>query len=143
MADKRKKLLAGTNWQRYNQSGRKKLPLVFWIIDDFTSLKKEMEENQEEFLIKLAAEGIGIGIYLIISAAEPGDLGAKLFEKIKMTLALEMSDRFQYGDILRQYFIPVLPGRKPEGKGIVQAKGKDSGISDSIDYERTGGRHVF
>ena len=124
LADKRKKLLAGTNWQRYNQSGRKKLPLVFWIIDDFTSLKKEMEENQEEFLIKLAAEGIGIGIYLIISAAEPGDLGAKLFEKIKMTLALEMSDRFQYGDILRQYFIPVLPEENRKGRGLCRLKGR-------------------
>ena len=83
-----------------------------------------MEENQEEFLIKLAAEGIGIGIYLIISAAGPGDLGAKLFEKIKMTLALEMSDRFQYGDILRQYFIPVLPEENRKGRGLCRLKGR-------------------
>lgn len=40
-----------------------------------------------------------------------------MFEKIKMTLALEMSDRFQYGDILRQYFIPVLPRENQKGRG--------------------------
>ncbi len=124
LAGKRKKLLAGMNWQRHNRTGREKLPVLFLVIDDFTALKKIINEDQEEFLVKLAAEGFGLGIYLIMSAAGPGEVGGKLFDKIKMTLALEMSDRFQYGDILRQYFIPVLPRENQKGRGLCRLEGR-------------------
>lgn len=124
LADKRKKMSAGGSGRCYNRADKEKLPLIFLIIDDFAGLKKMLDDSQEEFLARLAAEGLALGIYLIVSAAGPGELGGKLFEKIKMTLALEMSDRFQYGDILRQYFIPVLPRENQKGRGLCRLDGR-------------------
>ncbi len=35
-----------------------------------------------------------------------------------------MSDRFQYGDVLRQYHIPVLPKENQKGRGLCRAEGR-------------------
>lgn len=123
-ADNRKKQLCGISCEQYNRTGGEKLPLVFLVIDNYGGLRKILGEDQEEFLEKLAAEGLTLGIYLIFSASGVGEIGGKLFEKIKMTLALEMSDRFQYGDILRQYALPVLPKENQKGRGLCKVQGR-------------------
>ncbi len=118
----RKKVLSGTNIMQYNKSGKGNLAQVFLVIDNFGSFYKVLEEKQEEFFMKLAAQGINLGFYLILSAAGAGEIGGRIFEKIKTTLALEMSDRFQYGDILRQYYLPVLPKENQKGRGLCRVK---------------------
>lgn len=100
------------------------LPMIFLIIDNTASLLKELEEKQLELLWKLAAEGMGYGIYLILSASSATEIPGKIYEKIKMTLALEMSDRFAYGDILRQYALPVLPKESTKGRGLCRVDGR-------------------
>jgi len=100
------------------------LPLVFLVIDNAASLFKELEERQQELLLKLSSEGMGHGIYLILSAASAAEIPGKIYEKIKMTLALEMSDRFAYGDILRQYSLPVLPKENTKGRGLCRVEGR-------------------
>lgn len=120
--DKRKKLLSGRGCRQYNKLGKEPLPLVFLVIDNFGSLKKFLDEKQQEFLTKLASEGLNLGIYLILSASGIGEVGGKLYEKIKTPLALEMSDRFLYGDIFRRYDIPVLPKENQKGRGLCKAK---------------------
>lgn len=124
LIDKRKRTLSGVSCQQYNQSGKGRLPSIFLIIDNFYELNKILKDGQQELLIKLAAEGLTLGIYLILSAAAPGETGGRLYEKIKTTIALEMSDRFQYGDILRQYHIPVFPKANQKGRGLCRVQGK-------------------
>ncbi len=99
-------------------------PLIFLVIDNIASLFKELEEGQTELLFRLAAQGMGCGIYLIFSASSPSEIPGKIFEKIKTTLALEMSDRFAYGDVLRQYSLPVLPKENTRGRGLCRAEGR-------------------
>ena len=117
---KRKESFRGRGGQGTMQSV-KEFPDVFFLIDNISSLLKALEERQQEFLIRLAAEGMGYGIYMVISAASPGEIPGKMFEKFKTVVALEMSDRFAYGDILRQYHLPVLPKENTKGRGICKA----------------------
>lgn len=115
---KRKKQLSGIGCRQFNKSGREPLPYIFLVIDNFGSFGKELSEKQEEFILKLILEGISLGIFVILTAAAAGELGSRIFGKIKMTIALEMGDRFQYGDILRQYYLPVLPKENTRGRGL-------------------------
>ncbi|MCM1135540.1 MAG: type VII secretion protein EssC [Clostridium sp.] len=120
----RRKQLSGIGWEQYNHSGKEKLPLIFLAIDNCGLLKKILSEEQEGLIMKLAAEGIALGIYLLLSASGTGEIGGKLYEKIRTGFALEMSDRFQYGDVLRQYYIPVLPEENKKGRGLCKVEGR-------------------
>lgn len=118
LVQKRKKQLSGVSCETYNHSGRQRLPHVFFVIDNYSRLRSVLNEQQEELLYRLSSEGLTYGIYLLITASGAGEFPGKLFEKIKMTLALEMSDRFQYGDVLRQYHIRILPKENQKGRGL-------------------------
>lgn len=142
LVNNRRKQLSGIGCQQYNQSSKDCLPYIFLVIDNFSSLAGELEEKQEEFILKLASEGISLGIYLILTATSIGEMSIRLFEKIKTTVALEMSDRFQYGDVLRQYYLPVLPKENQKGRGLCKVQGNvlefqgALALGEMEDYER-------
>lgn len=120
----RRKTLSGVSAQQYNKLRKGILPYVFLVVDNFGSFFRNLKEGWQEFLIRLAAEGIHCGIYLILTGTAPGEVPGKLCEKIKTTLAFEMSDRFAYGDVLRQYYIPVLPKENTRGRGLCKVEGR-------------------
>lgn len=93
-------------------------PPVFLLIDNFAAMYTVLEEKQQELISKLAKEGMGYGIYLILSASSAAEIPGRIFEKVKTTLALSMSDRFAYGDILRRYSMDVLPKENTPGRGL-------------------------
>lgn len=95
-----------------------RMPPVFLLIDNFAALYTVLEENQQELLLKLAKEGMGCGIYLILAVSSAAEIPGRIFEKVKTTLALSMSDRFAYGDILRRYSMDVLPKENTPGRGL-------------------------
>lgn len=95
-----------------------RMPPVFLIIDNFAAMYTVLEEKQQELLLKLAKEGMGYGIYLILSVSSVAEIPGRIFEKVKTTLALSMSDRFAYGDILRRYNMDVLPKENTPGRGL-------------------------
>lgn len=123
MVHDRRKQLSGISCQQYNQCGKEPLPYIFLIIDNFSSFASKLQEEQEEFILKLASEGISLGIFLILTATAVNEISSRIFEKIKTTLALEMSDRFQYGDVLRQYYLSVLPEENRKGRGLCKVQG--------------------
>ena len=124
LIEQRKERLSGLNWQQYSRDGQPDLPLIFLVIDNFGSLGRCLKEQQENLLLRLAAEGISCGIYLLLAAAGPGELKGKLYEKIRCTLALELSDKFQYGEVLRQYVFSVLPKENVKGRGLCKVEGR-------------------
>ena len=103
---------------------REEIPKVFLVVDNFASLFQILDEKQQELTFKLASEGMGYGIYMAVAAASPGEIPGRMYEKFKTTLALEMSDRYAYGDILRQYHLPVLPQENTRGRGLCKAEGR-------------------
>ncbi len=124
LVKERQKILSGSSIIQHNRSGRGKLAFIFLLIDNFSSLSKLLDEGQQELLLRISAQGVSLGIYILLTAMGVGEIGGKLYEKIKTTLALEVSDRFQYGDILRQYYIPVLPKENQKGRGLCKVSGK-------------------
>lgn len=136
---RRKKLLSGISFEQYNLSGKERLPRIFLVIDNYGALKTLLEEKEEAVIMRLASEGLSLGFSLIISASDISDIGGKLYEKIKTAFSLEMSDRFQYGDVLRQYHIPVLPKENQKGRGLCRAEGRILEFQTALfDEEQTG-----
>lgn len=136
---RRKNLLSGISFEQYNQSGKGSLPCLFLVVDNYGALKSLLEDGNEELLMKLASEGPSLGVFLVISASNIGDMGGKLYEKIKTAVSLEMSDRFQYGDILRQYYIPVLPKENQKGRGLCKVEGRVLELQTALFDERQTG----
>lgn len=120
--EERKLLLSGMNYLQYEKAGKGKVPEIYFVIDNYHSLAKLLSEHQEEFLLRLAAEGINYGFYMVLSATAMGEIPGKLFGKIKKTIALEMSEKFAYGDILRQYHLDVYPAENVKGRGLCREK---------------------
>lgn len=99
-----------------------KYPLIFLVIDNFAALYSSLLERQQELLCRMAGEGVGYGIYLILSSASAAEIPGRIYEKIKTALAFEMSDRFAYGDVLRQYTLPVFPKENTAGRGLCRVE---------------------
>lgn len=97
--------------------------LIFLVIDGYGSFRQLTEDKYQPLIELLSGEGINYGIYLCITALGIGgnEIPGRLFEKCKDTLSLEMSDKFQYGDVLRQYHIPVTPEENQKGRGICKS----------------------
>lgn len=101
-----------------------KMPRHFLCIDNFGGFFGRLKEEQQEFLIQLAGEGPGIKITFLITAASVSEMPGKLYEKIRTTLSFEMNDCFSYGDIMRQYHIPVLPRENTPGRGLCRVENR-------------------
>lgn len=139
----RKKLLQGIHFQQYRKHREDAGAYIFFVIDNYSSFRQMTEDKYEDFMERLAAEGIGYGIYLVITSlgVSPGEIPGRLFEKIKVTMSLEMSDKFQYGDILRQYQLSVLPRENVKGRGLARLGDKILEfqvplVGEADDYER-------
>lgn len=101
-----------------------KMPRHFLCIDNFGRFFGSLKEEQQEFLIQLAGEGPGIRITFLITAASVSEMPGKLYEKIRTTLSFEMNDCFSYGDIMRQYHIPVRPRENTPGRGLCRVENR-------------------
>lgn len=89
---------------------------LYIFIDNYLDFKNALTEDENDFVLKLINEGIGIGIYFIVTAGAISDVGQRLFDKFKTTLALEMNDKFAYQDILRRYHLSVYPKNNTPGR---------------------------
>lgn len=123
---KRKEELKGINFLQYRKYKEKSGAFYFLIIDNYGSFRQMTEDRYEELIEKIAGEGQNYGIYLLITSlnAGSGEIPAKLFEKCRVALSLEMSDRFQYGDILRRYHMHVFPKENVKGRGLCKKDGR-------------------
>ena len=114
----RREMLKGISfWQYRKHNGPESV--LFLVIDGYGGFREMTQDAYQSLIEHLAGEGINYGIYLILTAsgAGGGDIPGKLFEKMKTSLAFEMSDRFQYGDILRRYQTSVWPKENVKGRG--------------------------
>ncbi len=119
----RKRVLNGENYKTFIQKNHGKLPILYGMIDGIGTLRRYLGEAEEEFLLSMAAEGISLGVFLIVTGNGVADFQSGFWNKIKTTLALELSDPFQYGDVLRQYQGIPIPKMGVAGRGLCK-KGK-------------------
>lgn len=120
LLEKRKKAFGGINFLQYRKHAGENYAFIFFIVDNYGSFRQMTEDKYQPLLERLAGEGINYGIYLMITALNvgTGEIPGKLFEKIKTTFSMEMSDRFQYGDVLRRYQLSLWPKENVKGRGL-------------------------
>lgn len=122
----RKKLLNGGNYSQYVKSGKDTMAAIFVVIDNFAGFKEKTENAYEEILIRLSREGVGYGIFLILSSAGFGlsEIQSRIGDNFKTVVSLEMGDKFKYMDVLRTSHIEVIPESGIKGRGIGYVDGR-------------------
>ena len=96
-----------------------RIPYVLLAVDNFAPVL-QLFPKLDRFFIRLTQEGGNYGIYLLATANTRGALGYKLTQNIKTMIALQMSDRSDYADIVGK-----TGGMEPEpfaGRGLVRGK---------------------
>ncbi len=131
MLEERKGILRGGDYKQYVQShgdlNHPDMPAIIVVFDNYAAFRTKTEYIYDDYMMRLSQEGVGCGIYLLISALgfSANEIPGRLGENIRTTICLEMNDRFAYCDALRDMHIDVMPETNVKGRGLAK-------IGDSI-----------
>lgn len=116
----RKKLFHGGNYEQYVKAHGVTVPAVLIVIDNYAAFNEKTDEIYNDMLIQISKEGISHGIYLIISGGGFGrnEIPTRIAENMMNTIALQMTDKFGYADVLRNMKFDVLPETGVKGRGL-------------------------
>lgn len=119
--DERKARFAGTGFEDYVNHNGWDVPSILIVIDNYGSFHEKTGETYEAIMTRIAKEGNGYGVFLLVSAGGIGmqELPSRLAENFRTGVALEMSDMFAYADVLHIARPPVLPESKVKGRGLI------------------------
>ncbi len=125
LVGERQRLLSGGDFRQYVKSGRATLPAVLVVIDQYAAFREKTANEYDNVILRLSSVGVGCGVYLVVTAGGFGgaEIPNRLAENFRTTVALEMGDRFKYGDILRTLRFSVLPEANVKGRGLVNLGG--------------------
>ena len=117
----RKRLFKGTNFTDYVNHNGWTIPAILIVIDNYGSFHEKTGEAYEAVMSQLVKEGVGYGIFLLVSA---GGIGAKeiptrMAENFRTGICLEMQDAYAYGEILHVLRPEVLPEANIKGRGLI------------------------
>ncbi len=142
--EERKKLFNGGNYRQYVKANGIKVPSIIVVIDNFVSFKEKTENAYEDILITLSREGVGYGIFLVLTSSGFGlsEIQNRIGDNIRTVVSLEMSDKFKYMDVLRTTTIEVIPESGVKGRGVGFVEGRllefqtAVAVSAEDDYKR-------
>lgn len=119
--DERKQRFAGTNFEDYVNHNGWTIPAVLIVIDNYGAFHEKTGEAYETIMMRLAKEGIGCGIFLIVTAGGIGmqELPSRMAENFRTGISLEMPDPFAYADVLHVIRPPVIPESRVKGRGLI------------------------
>ncbi len=119
--DERKARFAGTGFEDAVNHDGWDTPAILIVIDNYGSFHEKTGETYEAIMTRIAKEGIGYGVFLLVSAGGIGmqELPSRLAENFRTGVALELPDPFAYADVLRVVRPPVLPESKVKGRGLI------------------------
>ena len=75
----RRALFSGGNYNQYVQAYGIRLPAICVILDNYSSFREKTNNAYENIILRLAREGIGYGIYFVLSSAGFGHAGHDFF----------------------------------------------------------------
>lgn len=118
--DERKQLFRGGNYSQYVQVHGVTLPMIMIIIDNFGAFNEKTNDKYFQDIVTLSKEGVGHGIYLLLSSAGFGsaDIPNRVAENIKTVITTEMSDKFGYQEVTHATYIDVMPEPGIKGRGL-------------------------
>lgn len=120
---KRKKLFIdyGGDYQNYIKNSGQKLPLKLIIINNYDTLKEDIESSFDE-MPELLRDSARYGIIYIITANGSNSTGSRLNQNIKSSIALRLKDNFDYSEVLggKTKQVPAeIPGRGMVNNGAI------------------------
>lgn len=112
---KRKKLLAGSgaiNFDMYNKISEKPLPAMIWCIDNYDVIR-EINADYESIINQVSRDGVGLGIYMVITASRLGAVRFNVINNFKNKIALYMVDKTDSHSIVgrSKYELDEIRGR--------------------------------
>lgn len=123
----RKQLFKGGNFSQYVQSGKnqKKIPAILIVIDNYANFREKTNSQFDEDMMRLSREGVGYGIFLVISSGGFGtsEIPSRVADNIRTVVSLEMGDKFKYAEVLRTTRTEVLPEADVKGRGLAHVNG--------------------
>lgn len=103
----------------YREETGDTIPNLLLAVDNFAPVY-HLYPDLEMFFINLTRESANYGIYLLTTCNTPMALGYKTGQNIKMSLALQMTDRSDYAQIVGKN--NGLEPEKNAGRGLVKGK---------------------
>lgn len=112
---KRKKLFArenAVNFKMYNTVAKDKLPVIVFYIDNYDVIK-EMGPDAEEIITKVTRDGVGLGIFTVITATRVNAVRFAVLNNFKNKIANFMFDVSEIYAIVGRssYTLPEIRGR--------------------------------
>lgn len=116
----RKKAFRGGNYSQYVQVHGVTYPAIVITIDNFSAFMEKTGGIYEHMIIQLSKEGVGHGIFLLLSAGGFGmnEIPNRIAENMKTVLCLELPDKFAYGDVLHTTKVEIMPEAGIKGRGL-------------------------
>ncbi|MDD2980440.1 MAG: type VII secretion protein EssC [Hespellia sp.] len=126
MLDERKKLLQGGNYSQYVQAYGVKLPALIIAIDNYANFRDKSGGKYDDILLRLTREGVGYGIYLIVTASGFGvsEIPSRMGDNIRTVISLEQADKFKYMEVMRVTRLSILPESDVKGRGLALIDGR-------------------
>ena len=118
----RKRLLKGGNYIQYVQGNGVVIPAIALVIDNYAAFRAKTSDRFENIVLQLVKDGVGYGIYLIVTAGGFGaaEIPTRMGDNFRTVISLEMNDRYQYMDIMRTPHLTTLPEMNVKGRGIAR-----------------------
>lgn len=143
----RKLLFKGGNYSQYLQANRNKdtLPAILAVIDNYANFREKTGNQFDEEMLRISREGVGYGIFLVITAAGFGsnEIPGRVNDNIRTVISLEMGDKFKYSELLRTTRVEILPETDVKGRGLAYVHGNILEFQTALSvkaedaYERT------
>lgn len=111
----RKKLFAERmvqNFTVYNQTNEEPLKALVIVVDNF-DVVRELGPDVEEFFTKLSRDGVGLGIFLIITATRVNGVKYSILNNFKIKIAGYLFDNTEANTLVGKsdYKLPEIRGR--------------------------------
>lgn len=118
--NERKKVFRGGNYSQYVQVHGVEFPAIVIAIDNYSAFKEKTEDKYEKLIVQLSKEGVGHGIFLLLTAGGFGmnEIPGRIGENLKTVFCLQLPDKFTYGDVLHTTQIEVMPESGIKGRGL-------------------------
>ncbi len=117
----RKKTLGTSTFRDYVEHSGHPMPAIVIVVDNYAGFREKTDDKYEDAVKQIAKEGIRYGIFLLVTAGGFGtsEIPTKLADNFRTTISLEMSDIYQYSDVLRVVRVPIYPESNVKGRGLV------------------------
>lgn len=111
----RKKLFAEKmvqNFDIYNRTAQEGLHAIVIIVDNY-DVVREMDQELEDFLAKLSRDGVGLGIYMVVTATRQGGIKYAALNNYKNKIAGYLVEKTEASGLVGKsnYQPPEIEGR--------------------------------